>query len=47
MHIFAGSMQGIRNPLGHEDEIGGDPWETIEYIGLASLLAKKLDKSRK
>jgi len=46
MHIFAGAMHGIRNPRGHDDEVGGDPWETIELICLASLLAKKLDKSK-
>lgn len=44
MHIFAGSMQGIRNPHGH-DEIGEDPWNAIELLCLASLLVKKLEKS--
>ncbi|MCH8915778.1 MAG: TIGR02391 family protein [Thaumarchaeota archaeon] len=47
MHIFAGSIQGIRNPRGHDDLVGGDPWQTIDYLCLASLLAKKLDHSKK
>lgn len=46
MHIFAGVMQGIRNPGGHDDEASRDPWETIEFLCLASLLVKKLDKSK-
>lgn len=47
MHIFAGSMQGIRNPRAHDDEKSGDPWDAIEHICLASMLAKKVDKSKK
>ena len=46
MHIFAGAMQGIRNPQGHDDEIGENPWNTIELLCLASLLAKKIEKSK-
>jgi len=46
MHIFAGSVQGIRNPRGHDD-IKDNPMSAIEYLCLASLLAKKIDKSRK
>ncbi len=47
MHIFAGSMHGIRNPRAHEDEIKEDPMKAIEYLCLASLLAKTVDKTRK
>lgn len=46
MHIFAGSIQGIRNPRAH-DELKQNPWITIEYLCLASLLAKTIDKSVK
>ncbi len=41
MHIFAGAMQGIRNPYSHETEIDTSPWNAIELLCLASLLAKK------
>jgi uncharacterized protein (TIGR02391 family) len=49
--IFMGSMLGIRNPKAHDDIIQRDPYRTIEYLGLASLLIKiaeqgKLIKSR-
>lgn len=47
MHIFAGAMQGIRNPRGHDDKIYDEPKKAIEYICLASLLAKIVDKSSK
>jgi len=47
MHIFAGSIQGIRNPRGHEDEFADDPMKTIEYLCLASLLVKIIDKAKK
>ena len=46
MHIFAGSMQGIRNPQGHDDKIDENPWNAIELLCLASLLVKKLEKSK-
>ena len=44
MHLFAGSIQGIRNPRAHE-ELKQNPWITIEYLCLASVLAKIIDKS--
>jgi len=47
MHIFAGSIQGIRNPRAHEDEFTERPMKTIEYLVLASLLAKIVTKSKK
>lgn len=47
MHIFAGSMQGIRNPRGHEDDFADNPMKTIEYLCLASLLAKIVSKTKK
>jgi uncharacterized protein (TIGR02391 family) len=42
-HIFMGSMLGIRNLHAHE-RIQMDPHETLEYLGLASLLMRKLDQ---
>ena len=49
--IFMGSMEGIRNPKAHEYIVHTDPYRTMEYLGLASLLIKiaeqgKLIKSR-
>jgi len=49
--IFMGSMLGIRNPKAHDAIVQRDPYRTIEYLGLASLLIKigeqgKLIKSR-
>lgn len=46
MHLFAGSIQGIRNPKIHDDIVqDDDPFKTIEYLCLASLLAKTIDVS--
>lgn len=41
--IFTGAATGIRNPRGHELEIGDSPDEALDYIGLASLLLRRLD----
>lgn len=43
MHIFAGVMQGIRNPKGHEIVNLKDPHRTLEYLSILSLLFRKLD----
>jgi uncharacterized protein (TIGR02391 family) len=41
--IFAGASVGIRNPRGHEVDIGDTPDEALDYLALASLLLRKLD----
>lgn len=41
--IFAGAAAGIRNPRGHEVEIGDTPDEALDYLALASLLLRRLD----
>lgn len=41
--IFAGAAAGIRNPRGHEIEIGDTPDEALDYLALASLLLRRLD----
>jgi len=43
MHLFAGAMQGIRNPKAH-DEIDLDPNRAMLQLYLASLLMDKLDE---
>lgn len=42
-HIFAGAAAGIRNPRGHEVDIGDTPDEALDYLALASLLLRRLD----
>lgn len=46
MHIFMGSIQGIRNPKAHETVIQKNPYKTLEYLSLASLLAKRVDEGK-
>jgi uncharacterized protein (TIGR02391 family) len=41
--LFAGAMAGIRNPRGHEIYLPDTPDEALDYLGLASLLLRKLD----
>ena len=41
--IFAGAASGIRNPRGHEVDIGDTPDEALDYLALASLLLRRLD----
>ncbi|WP_455277206.1 TIGR02391 family protein, partial [[Eubacterium] cellulosolvens] len=41
--IFMGSMVGIRNPRAHELLEEKDPYKVLEYLALASLLAKKAE----
>lgn len=45
--IYAGSMMGIRNPKAHAEVQQKDPYRTLEYISLASLLAKRLEEGKK
>jgi uncharacterized protein (TIGR02391 family) len=41
--IFAGAAAGIRNPRGHEVDIGDTPDDALDYLALASLLLRRLD----
>ena len=45
--IYAGAMMGIRNPKAHAEVQQRDPYRTLEYISLASLLAKRLEEGEK
>jgi len=45
--IYAGAMRGIRNPKAHAEVQQKDPYRTLEYISLASLLAKRLEEGEK
>jgi uncharacterized protein (TIGR02391 family) len=42
-HMFAGSSAGIRNPRGHEVDLGDTPDEALDYLAMASLLLRRLD----
>ena len=42
MHMFAGAMQGIRNPKAHENDII-DRNDAIRKLAFASMLMYKLD----
>jgi len=43
-HIFAGAMSAIRNPRGHESGLVETPDECLDYLSLASLLLRQLEK---
>lgn len=47
MHIFAGAMLGIRNPKAHDEIVQKNPFITVKLLCLASILAYKIDESRK
>ena len=42
--IFMGIVLGIRNPKAHDPIEQNDPYKTLEYLGLASLLLKRIDE---
>jgi len=41
--IFTGAATGIRNPRGHEVDVGDTPDEALDYLALSSLLLRRLD----
>lgn len=41
--IFRGVVQAVRNPKAHELATDEDPWVALEYLGMASLLHRRLD----
>lgn len=45
--IYAGAMMGIRNPKAHAEVQQKDPYRALEYLSLASLLAKRLEEGEK
>jgi uncharacterized protein (TIGR02391 family) len=45
--IYAGSMEGIRNPKAHDIIVQKNPFKTLEYLALASLLFRRLDEAKK
>jgi uncharacterized protein (TIGR02391 family) len=45
--IYMGATRGIRNPKAHDIIQQTDPTRTLEYLALASLLARRIDESKK
>lgn len=43
--IFMGVMTGIRNPKAHDLVEQKNPYRTLEYLALASLLAKRVEEA--
>jgi uncharacterized protein (TIGR02391 family) len=41
--LFAGAMQGIRNPRGHTSGIVDDPDVCLDHVSFASMLLRRLD----
>jgi len=46
MHLFMGSMIGIRNPKAHDQIVQRDPFRTLMYLSFASLLAKRAEEAK-
>ena len=44
--IFAGSVVAIRNPRGHEFGMKDSPTECLDYLSLASMLLRRLERTR-
>ncbi|MCJ7790858.1 MAG: TIGR02391 family protein [Dehalococcoidia bacterium] len=44
--LFKGATIGIRNPKAHDNVVQTDPYRTIEYLGLASLLMKRIQEGK-
>lgn len=46
MYLFMGAVLGVRNPRGHSF-LTDSPQDALEYIGLLSLLANRVDKAKR
>lgn len=44
--VFMGAIQGIRNPKGHALVKQDDPQRALEYLGMVSVLFRRLDDAR-
>jgi uncharacterized protein (TIGR02391 family) len=43
--VFAGAMQGIRNPRAHEPTIVDDPDICLDHLSFVSLLLRRLEQA--
>lgn len=46
MFLFMGAMTGIRNPEAHDTVEQADPSRAMEYLALASLLARRVEEGK-
>jgi uncharacterized protein (TIGR02391 family) len=44
--LFMGAMVGIRNPEAHDNVVQTNPYRTLEYLGFASLLMKRIEEGK-
>ena len=44
--LFMGGQIGIRNPKAHDNIVQTDPYRTLEYLSLASLLMKRVHEGK-
>jgi len=44
--LFKGAMIGIRNPKAHDNVVQTDPYRTLEYLSLASLLMRRIEEGK-
>ncbi len=44
--LFKGATIGIRNPKAHDNVVQTDPYRTLEYLGLASLLMRRIEEGK-
>lgn len=42
--LFSGAVAAIRNPRGHEVDVRDDPDDCLDYLTLASMLLRRLDR---
>lgn len=42
--LFMGAMVGVRNPKAHDNIVQTDPYRTLEYLGFASLLMRRIEE---
>lgn len=47
MHLFMGSVLGIRDPKAHAETEQKDPFRTLEYLAFLSLLAKRTEEAKR
>ncbi len=45
--IFSGSVMAIRNPRGHEYGVQDSPTDCLDYLSLASMLLRRLERAKK
>ncbi|MBI5198696.1 MAG: TIGR02391 family protein, partial [Nitrospirae bacterium] len=45
MHLFAGAIQGIRNPKAHDEIVQNNPFTTVKFLCFANMLAQKVDET--